>query len=46
MNIRKDTMIRISEAKGITIPNVNWRERIPRYAGKGGRKGVSRFKNI
>jgi len=30
-----DTMIRISEAEGITIPNINWRERKIKVYGKG-----------
>ncbi|WP_425455512.1 hypothetical protein [Cohnella phaseoli] len=32
-------MIRISEAEGITIPNINWRERVIKVCGKGRKEG-------
>jgi len=39
-------MIRISEAEGITIPNINWRERVTKVCWKGRKEGGARFKNI
>ncbi len=43
MNIRKDTMIRISEAEGITIPKINWWERMTKVCGKGRKEGFVPF---